>query len=55
MEAPQILVTMPELYKSQEGFISVAQYPRAFEPDDDEFGMLVIEGRIKERLFSSAD
>jgi hypothetical protein len=51
-QALQVAVTMPELAKSQAGFLSVAQYPRAFEPDDGEFGMIVVGDKIKERLFS---
>lgn len=46
---------MPDQYKQKDGFVSVAQYPRGFEPEDDEFGMLVSDGVIKERLFSSGD
>lgn len=52
--APQSLETMPEEYRKQAGFISIAQYPRGFEPEEDEFGMLVEKGRIVKRMFSSS-
>lgn len=51
--APQVVVTFPENYKTRAGFISVSQYPRGFEPDEDEFGMLVKKGAIEMRLFST--
>lgn len=49
--APQRCVVLPEDYKKNPGFLSVAQYPRGFEPDDGEFGMIVKDG-IVERLFA---
>ena len=55
IEALQVSVTMPEKYKRMGAFVSVAQYPRGFEPDEDEFGMLVENDRIKERLFSGEE
>jgi hypothetical protein len=53
MQASQVSVTIPEAQKVRHGFISIAQYPRGFEPEDDEFGMIVLDGVIVERLFSS--
>lgn len=53
LKAPQALVTFPERYKTKDGFVSVAQYPRGFVPEDDEFGMLMKNGEIELRLFSS--
>lgn len=55
LKAPQVTVTMPELVKADPGFISIAQYPRAFEPEDDEFGMIVRDGDIWQRYFSHGD
>ena len=55
LKAPQVLVTFPEIYKANGSFVSIAQYPRGFEPDDDEFGMLVKNGEIEFRLFSVGD
>lgn len=55
IEALQVSVTMPEKYKRIGGFVSVAQYPRGFEPEEDEFGMLVENDKVKERLFSGEE
>lgn len=52
IKAPQVAVTFPEACKGEKGFVSVAQYPRGFEPDDDEFGMIVLRGEIQRRLFA---
>lgn len=49
--AVQMHVVMPEEYAQQDEFVSTAQYPRGFEPDDGEFGMIVKDGKIQERLF----
>lgn len=48
----QVSVTYPENEKRRHGFLSVAQYPRGFEADDGEFGMIIEGGTVKERLFS---
>ena len=53
MKAPQVAVTFPENDKAKPGFVSIAQYPRGFEPEDYEFGMLLMkDGHIECRLFS---
>jgi hypothetical protein len=49
--APQLSVVHPEDYCKQKEFVSVAQYPRGFEPEDDEFGMIVKGDVIEHRLF----
>ena len=49
--APQLSVVHPEDSKKEMGFVSVAQYPRGFEPEDDEFGMIVHGDTIEHRLF----
>lgn len=55
MKASQVSCTFPERSKGEKGFVSVAQYPRGFEPDDDEFGMIVQDGEILRRLFAVED
>lgn len=49
--AQQMSVVIPEDYKTEKGFLSTAQYPRGFEPEEDEFGMIVKDGKIEQRLF----
>lgn len=55
IKAPQVSCTFPERSKGERGFLSVAQYPRGFAPDDDEFGMIVENGGILRRLFAVLD
>jgi hypothetical protein len=49
--APQLAVVHPEDFRKGKNFVSIAQYPRGFEPDDDEFGMIVKGDEIEHRLF----
>jgi hypothetical protein len=50
IKALHVACTMPEAAKCARGFVSVAEYPRGFEPEDNEFGMIVERGQIVRRL-----
>lgn len=44
--ARQIFVAYEDDVSHESGFVSVAQYPRAFEPEENEIGMVKRDGEM---------
>lgn len=51
LEAPQIWVTIPESYMEKDNFVPLDAYGPSFEPEKGEIGMLLVGGKISQRIF----